>query len=115
MRTKKKYFMPQWALTKIESVAKFYETTKTQAMLLMLSKGANYYEKVMKKAGFEIPSPKPTDNNVADNTNADTESIAQNLKNWWEDDPKVQEAKKKLEKETQRTIEIAKTKWIEDD
>lgn len=78
MRTKKKYFMPQWALTKIEALANFYETTKTQALLMMVSKGSNYYEKEMKKAGFPMEKEKPADNNAPDASNTEQ----QNDKGW---------------------------------
>lgn len=78
MRTKKKYFMPQWAIQKIEALAEFYETTKTQALLMMVSKGSNYYEKEMKKAGFPAKEEKPADNNVASAANTGQE----NNKGW---------------------------------
>lgn len=99
MRTKKKYFMPQWALTKIENLAKFYETTKTQALLMMISKGSNYYEKEMRKAGFIIDNTteKPAETHSGNGAGLLEEII-------------TPEDKARLD----TTIAIAKAKWVEE-
>lgn len=92
--------MPQWALSKIENLAKFYETTKTQALLMMISKGSNYYEKEMKKAGFIIDNTteKPDETQSGNNAGLLEQSITP-----------IDQAR------LETTIAIAKTKWIEED
>lgn len=92
MRTKKKYYMPQWAIEKLEMIARAYETTKTQALLMCIDKGGNYYEKVIKKGQASQVSPaKAADQEQQDN---DTTQPA---------------VEKELTEEEKRLIQIAKT------
>lgn len=97
MRTKKKYYMPQWAIEKLEMIAKAYETTKTQALLMCIDKGGNYYEKVIKKGQAQQSSPaKAADQEQPNNNNTE------------------QKTETGLTEGDKRLIEIAKVKWVDE-
>ena len=89
MRTRKAYRLPEWAIKAIEAVATGYEITQTDALLRIIDQGHKWHLKNIAK--------------IKEGVNPQ-EALSEHPQKYVDE----------FDEETQRNIEIAKTKWIED-
>lgn len=92
MKKQKNYKMPNWAIQRIKAIADAYEVTLTEALLRCLDQGSKWHRRHIQKEinpAFNWEEPKP--GVVIEEYNPNEEKI------------------------DEKTIKIAKAKWIDDD
>lgn len=93
MKRGRYYKMPQWAIQRIEAIADAYEVSYTEALLRCLDQGSKWHRKNIQRQinrDFDWEPKKP---------GVVIETIPSSQDEW--------------DKDIQRTLEIAKTKWAE--